>query len=193
LVAAGLRDLSVAASWQEKDTATMSFKAEIRASLGWNWNHGAVDNSRLNHTRSLAEGCGQGQAEAAWHAENQALSNGSAEALDLTALPRDVLGSVLVTTLLRVKGLLVLNDTGSAGTLLVGGAGGAEWSAPFGADGDTVEIPPDGALLLSNRGAGWPVDDAHKLLRLRAAGGPLTYSLAILGAVTATGSGSSGA
>jgi hypothetical protein len=176
----------------KENTVTMSFKAEIRASLGWNWNHGAVDNSRLDHTRPLAQGCGQGQAEAAWHAENQTLPAGTAEAIDLTALPRDVLGSVLVTTLLRVKGLLIVNDAGSAGTLVVGGAGGAEWSAPFGADGDTVEIPPDGALLVSNRNLGWPVDNAHKLLRLSATGGPLTYSAAIVGTLTATGSGSSG-
>ena len=110
----------------------MAFKAEIRASIGWNWSHGAVDNSRLDHTRPLAEGSGSGQAEAAWHDDGQTLLDGATQVLDLTALPREVLGSVLTTTLLRVKAILVVNNAGSAGTLVVGGAGGAEWSAPFG-------------------------------------------------------------
>jgi hypothetical protein len=170
----------------------MTFKAEIRASIGWNWNQGAVDNSRLDHTKQLAEGCGDGQAEAAWHDEQRTLLEGAADVLDLTALPREVLGSVLTTTLLSVKGLLIVNDAGSDGTLVVGGAAGAEWSAPFGADGDTVEVPPDGAVLLSSRQSGWRVDDAHKRLKLRAAGGEVSYSLAVLGTLTAAGSGSSG-
>jgi hypothetical protein len=170
----------------------MTFKAEIRTSIGWNWNQGAVDNSRLAYTKQLAEGFGDSQAEAAWHEEEQTLLEGAATVLDLTALPREVLGSVLTTTLLSVKALLIINDAGSAGTLVVGTAGGAEWSAPFGADGDTLEVPPDGVLLLSGCQSGWPVDDAHKLLKLQAAGGDVAYSLAVLGTLTAAGSGSSG-
>ncbi|MGD0897985.1 MAG: hypothetical protein ABR915_09110 [Thermoguttaceae bacterium] len=171
----------------------MAFKAEIRASIGWNWSQGAVDNSRLDYTRLLAEGYGDGQAEAAWHDDGQTLLEGAVDVLDLTALPREVLGSVLTTTLLRVKAILVVNDAGSAGTLVVGGAGGAEWSAPFGADGDTVEVPPDGAMLLASRMSGWPVDDAHKLLKLTARGGDVSCRIALVGTLTAAGSGSSGA
>ena len=99
---------------------------------------------------------------------------------------------MLTTCLLSVKALMILNDADSAGTLVVGGAGGDEWSAPFGADGDALQVAPDGAVLLANRQAGWPVDDANKLLKLSASGGDVTYSIALAGTLTAEGSGSSG-
>jgi hypothetical protein len=140
----------------------------------------------------LLEGHADGQAEAVWHAEGQALPAGVAETIDLTALRRNLLGTLHTTTLVQVKGLLVINDGSSAGRLVVGGAGSAEWSAPFGADGDTIVIPPDGAVFLSCRKAGWPVDDANKLLKLAAAGGQVAYSIALVGTLAASGSGSSG-
>ena len=168
----------------------MTFKAEIRASLGWNWSEGAVDNGRLEYAKQFLEGHGDGQAGAAWHAEDQSLVEGASATLDLTALARSILGDTLTTAFLRVKGILVVNQSASAGRLVMGEAGGAEWSAPFGADGDTVAIPPQSAMLLVNRQEGWPVDDSNKLLRLAAAGGPVTYSVAIVGTTTAEGSGS---
>ncbi|MGA2619840.1 MAG: hypothetical protein ABSF26_19680 [Thermoguttaceae bacterium] len=171
----------------------MTFKAELRASIGWNWNQGALDTARLDYTKQLQEGCGSGQAEAGWHADQQTLDSGAADTLDLTALHREMLGADHTTTLVRVKGLLLLNDGSSTGRLAVGGAGQAEWSAPFGADGDSLVVPPDGAVLLVNRQDGWPVDDSHKLLKLAAVGGNVTYSLALVGTLNATGSGSSGA
>ncbi|GAG29614.1 unnamed protein product, partial [marine sediment metagenome] len=42
----------------------MSFKAEVKASVGWNWSEGAVDNDRLNYAERLADGNGDNQAEA---------------------------------------------------------------------------------------------------------------------------------
>ena len=170
----------------------MTFKAEIRALIGWNWSQGALDSGRLDYARALTEGFGDGEAEAVWHAEDEPLSSGHSITLDLTALQRDVLGSLMTTTLLSVKGLLVINAGSSVGNLVVGGAGGAEWSAPLGADGDTIVLPPDGALMLSNLRGEWRVDDANKLLKLAASGGDVAYSLVLLGTLTATGSGSSG-
>jgi hypothetical protein len=167
----------------------MTFKAEIRASLGWDWNDGVVDNGRLEYAKSCAQGHDDGQAEAVWHAADQILLEGGATHLDLTALVRSALGGTFDTCLLRVKALLVVHQAGD-GKLVLGGAGGAEWSAPFGADGDTLEIPAQSALLLVNRQDGWPVDDANKLLRLSAVGGHVTYSVAIVGTTTADGSGS---
>ena len=170
----------------------MTFKAEIRALIGWNWSQGALDSGRLDYARSFAEGFDDSQAEAVWHSEGETLSSGGSTTLDLTALQRSVLGSLMTTTLVSVKGLLVINSGSSAGRLVVGGAGGAEWSAPFGADGDTIALPPDGALMLSNLQGEWQVDDANKLLKLAAAGGDVAYSLVLLGTLTATGSSSSG-
>ena len=167
----------------------MTFKSELRASLGWDWNDGAVDNDRLDHTRQLLEGNGDGQAEAVWHAANQTLLDGAAVTLDLTALHRTILGDDHVLTLLKVKALLIVNHNAAGGSLVVGGAAANEWSAPFGAAGDQLVVPPDSPLLIGNRTAGWPVDSAHRNLKLAAAGGAVTYSIAILGTTTAAASG----
>lgn len=168
----------------------MTFKAEIRASIGWIWDDGAVDSSLLEYAKLFPEGHADGEAEAVWHVEDQSLAEGGAVVLDLSALAREVLGDTLSTCLLRVKGLLVVSGSASAGRLVLGSAGGAEWSAPFGADGDTLEVLPDSAALLVNRQEGWPVDDSNKLLRMAAAGGGVVYSIALIGTLSADGSGS---
>ena len=64
----------------------MSFKAEIKASLGWNWSDGATDNARLDFARQLLDGNGDDEAEAVWHIEDQTLVDGTSTTLDLTAL-----------------------------------------------------------------------------------------------------------
>jgi hypothetical protein len=168
----------------------MSFKGEVKASLGWNWSEGAVDNDRLDYSGQLLLGNGENQAEAVWHVEQQTLLGGAAVDLDLSNLGRAILGDLHVVTLLGVKALLIVNEGAEGGTLLVGGAASEAWSAPFGAAGDRVAVPPQSALLLSNRGAGWPVDHSHRNLKLAAAGGEVVYSMAVVGTITAAGSGS---
>jgi hypothetical protein len=170
----------------------MTFRAEIIAAIGWDWNEGAVDNDRLDYARQLLLGNGDNQAEAVWHAENQTLLEGASVTLDLTALARTVLGDTNTLTLLTVKALLVVNEGAAGGHLLVGGAASDEWSAPFGADGDQAAVPPDSPLLLANRKAGWPVDLANRKLKLAAVGGNVSYSIAIVGTTSAAASGSSG-
>jgi hypothetical protein len=168
----------------------MSFKAEVKASIGWNWSDGAVDNDRLDYAGRLADGNGDNQAEAVWHAKDQTLLDAASMILDLTALTRTILGDLHTVTFLTVKALLIVNQGTSGGQLLVGGAAADQWSEPFGADGDQVAVPPDSSLLLANRQAGWNVDDANKNLRLAASGGNVTYSVAIVGTLTAPDSGS---
>jgi len=170
----------------------MSFKTEIRASAGWNWSDGAVDSGRLDYARQLPEGNGDNQAEAVWHAEDQVLADGESTTLDLTNLTRSVLEDLHTVTFLKVRALLLVNLSTGAGELIVGGAGADEWSAPFTADGDQLRVPPDSPLLLANRQLGWDVDDSHKNLLLAASGGDVTYSVAVVGNLTASGSGSSG-
>jgi hypothetical protein len=170
----------------------MTFKAEAKASVGWNWDDGAVDNRRLDYAKQLLEGNGPDQAEAVWHAEDLTLFDGDSITLDLTALTRVVLGDLNTLTLLTVKVLLVVNHGTSEGELLVGGADTDAWAEPFGADDDQIAVPPDSALLIGNRRDGWPVDDARKHLRLSAVGGDVDYSLAVVGTTSAAGSGSSG-
>jgi hypothetical protein len=166
----------------------MTFTSELRASLGWNWTDGAVDNDRLDYTQQLPEGNGDGQAEAVWHVVEQTLLDGASLTLDLTALHRTVLGDDHVVALLTVKAILIVNHNTAGGSLVVGGAATNEWSAPFAAAGDKIAVPPDSPLLLANRSAGWPVDATHRNLKLAATGGNVTYSIAILGTTTAPAS-----
>ena len=168
----------------------MSFKAEVKASVGWNWSDGAVDNDRLDYAQRLLDGNGENQAEAVWHAEDQTLLEAASTTLDLTALTRTVLEDTHTVTFLTVKALLIVNLSSSEGELLFGGAASDEWSEPLGADGDQVAVPPDSPLLMANRQAGWNVDQTNRNLKLAASGGDVTYSIAIVGTTTAPGSGS---
>lgn len=168
----------------------MSFKAEVKALVGWNWGDGAVDNDRLDYVQRLLEGNGANQAEAVWHAQNQTLLDAASTTLDLTALTRIVLGDTHTVTFLTVKALLIVNLSTSGGELLLGGAASDEWSEPFGADGDQLAVPLDSPLLLANRQAGWNVDEVNRNLKLAAGGGDVTYGIAIVGTTTAPGSGS---
>ena len=168
----------------------MSFKAEVKASAGWNWNEGAIDNDRLDYAQQLLDGNGDNQAEAVWHAESQTLLDAASTTLDLTSLARTILGDAHTVTFLTVKAVLIVNRSTSGGELLVGGAAADEWSEPFGADGDRLVVPLDSPALLANRKDGWDVDASNKNLRLAASGGNVTYSIAIIGTTTASGSGS---
>jgi hypothetical protein len=163
----------------------MSFKAELKASLGWNWDDGAADNRRLDHVAQLLDGNGSGQAEAAWIAKDQSLADTASITLDLDALTRTILGDQLTVSLLTIKALLITNAAISTGDLVMGNAAANEWSAPLGAAGDTLIVSPDGLLLLTNRDTGWTVDATHKNLKLAASGGDLTYSIAVVGTTTA--------
>lgn len=168
----------------------MSFQAHLTASLGWRWNDGAVDASRLGYAESLLDGSDDNQAEAVWHVEDQTLLDGTSTTLDLTNLTRTVLEDLHTVTFTQVRAVLVVNLATGSGELIVGGAASDEWSAPFGADGDLLAVPPNSPLLLANRKTGWDVDDTNKNLKLAASGGDVNYSIAIVGNLTATGSSS---
>lgn len=170
----------------------MSFQAHLVASTGWKWSDGAIDSGRLGYAQSLLDGSGNNQAEAVWHAEGQTLFDGESTTIDLTNLTRIVLEDLHAVALVQVRALLVVNLAGGPGELIVGGAAADEWSAPFAAAGDRLVVPPGSPLLLANRRIGWDVDSANKNLKLTASGGDVSYSIAIVGNLTGSGS-SSGA
>jgi len=168
----------------------MTFKAQIKVSLGWDWNEGVRDNARLEYVGGLANGSGANQAEAVWHAEHQSLDLGESHDLDLTEMTRTILGVSHAVAFTTIKALLVVNESTDGGDLLLGGAASDPWSGPFGGEDQTATIPADSALLLCNRQDGWPVDSAAKYLRLTASGGDATYSIAIVGMLTESDSSS---
>ena len=168
----------------------MTFKAQIKASLGWDWNEGLRDNGRLEYAKGFSAGSGDNQADAVWYAEHQVLAVGDSYTYDLSALARTILGTSHTVAFTAIKAFLVVNESTDGGELLVGGAAAHPWSEPFGDDGDRVVVPADSAVLLSNRQSGWPVDSAGRNLRIVASGGDVTYSIAVVGALTPAGSGS---
>jgi hypothetical protein len=168
----------------------MTFAAELRASLGWTWDDGAVDDDSLDYVQQFAEGNGDGQAEAVWHLEDQVLPDGTSATLDMTALERVILGDTNTVTFVTIKAVLLSSDAESVGNLVVGGAATDPWSAPFATPADQAVIAPDGLLVLGNPLSGWPVDAGDRILQLAASGGDVTYSAAIVGTLTAEASGS---
>jgi hypothetical protein len=83
--------------------------------------------------------------------------------------------------------VLITNTSIVAGdNLLVGGAGGGgnAWTGPFDGDADAkIVVPPDSALLLVNRKAGWTVTNgATDILKIANAGSTnFAYRVAIVG------------
>lgn len=112
------------------------------------------DPTRLNYRRDLADGDGAGQAE-------------------------DALGAALGLT--KVKMLAIAADTNNSAAIKVGNAGGAnEWSAPFGAAGQLVQVAPGGLLLVAPTSAGYAVGTRKTLRIARTAAA--TYDVVIVGA-----------
>lgn len=165
----------------------MSFKAQLKLYLGWEWEEGAQDKDNQDLDYTLLDGTDINQAEAVFHQENVTLLDGNSTTYDLTALSRTVLGDTLDVTLITVKKILAVNESES-GELIIGGAAANEWSEPFGADGDTAIVPPQSPWFWGSLRCGKEVDGTNKNLKIAASGDDVTYSLVIIGLVTpATG------
>lgn len=159
----------------------------LNVELGWTWRDrsGAflvADSNRLQFAKELADGSGIEQADGVWHAADQSLADGASLVLRLGALARSLFGDTMTVALAKVKALVVVNKTtiGDA-ALIVGAAGTEEWSAPFGAQGDTVKAMRGSPLVLAHLRDGWPVTSPNDALKLAATGGDVLFDLAILG------------
>lgn len=170
----------------------MGCRGQLLCSLGWSWDSGAIDEDSLSLAQLFEDGNDSGECDAIWHTEDQSLSDGASTTLDLSALTRTVLGSTITTAFLTIKAILIKVTSTTGGELIVGGAAANEWMYPFGAAGDQVSVPIASATLLSNVQWGWAVNTTNKNLKIAASGGAVTYSIAILGTITTSASGSSG-
>lgn len=165
---------------------TTDLKSTVNVELGWAWRDRAglfqvTDSNRLLWARSLADGTGIEQANAVWHAQDQALAAGQSRTLHLTALVQNLFGDTITIPLSKVKAILIVNKAAGSGALVVGGAGSQEWAAPFGMLGDTLKVMPGSPVVLANLRDGWGVDAASEALKLAASGGDVVYDIAILG------------
>lgn len=119
---------------------------------------------------------------------DQAITSGNSVSLDLYDLENfdstdDVLGNTI--TFAEIVAILIENEAGSAGDLIVGGDGTtAAWNSAFGGDDDAaITLGPGGILFLFNPDdPAWPVaDTSNHLLKLAASGGNTTHNIAIVG------------
>ena len=170
---------------------TVSLRSTLQAHLGWTWRDWVgdatiVDSNRLAYQQDLPDGDDAGEADAVWHTHDRTLAEGEVLLLALDALEQPLFGDVILIPLDRVKAILIVNrNTEGAAYLSVGGAAIDEWSEPFGMVGDTVKVMPGSPLLLANVLEGWPVGLSGATLRIAAAGGAVTFDMAILGTLAA--------
>lgn len=168
-----------------------TFKGEVVARLGWKWqSEGVRDFDKVEHSTEMTTGFDWNEAEAVWSSDSVELADAASVTYDLTDLTRTIFGALFPVTLVDLRGLVIVNETEEEGTLILGNAGSNEWSAMFGADGDTIKVEPLSTFLISNELDGWDVDATNKNLKLTASGGTTTFSIAIIGATSAGASGS---
>lgn len=168
-----------------------TFKAEIVGRVGHKWeSEGVIDSDKVEQDTQLATGFNWNEAEAAWKLASVVLSDAASVTYDLTNLTQTRFGDTQVIAMIDIRAIIIKNETTNEGTLIVGNAGANEWSAMFGADGDTLKVEPSSVFLISNELDGWDVDATNKNLKITASGGDATFSIKLVGATSAGASGS---
>lgn len=175
-------------------TATAEFilKALGKASNQLDANKTGTPGGDLGDTLSMifATGTADGQIDRIISSKSRAITTGNNEDIDLFDLAGfdmgagaglDALGQA--AGFAKIDGIFIRNQSGSAGTLVFGGEGSAAaWSSLFSADTETLSLPPDTAMLIGGKGAGYAVaDTTNHLLRIAASGGDIIYDLHIFG------------
>ncbi len=141
------------------------------------------DRSQLDYHLALANGTGAGEADKIWN-DLRTLAAGANEDLILSALPLTLFGDSLSVALVKVRAILLINESTTAGDdLAIGGAPSHEWQGSFAAAGDKLIVPADSCLLLVNRSSGWPVTagSTDKLRIANGSGHDIDYKIAVLG------------
>jgi hypothetical protein len=138
---------------------------DLKTSIHWSFREAlslstVTDSSKLEYNRSLADGTDDDEVDKLWH-DLRGLPPETFEDIDLTALVQTLYGNAIAIDLAKVKVLMIVNQSTTAGDdLLVGGAGAGNnaWTAPFDGDADAkIVVPPDSTLLLVNKTTGWAV------------------------------------
>src|SRR5688572_4302932 len=92
---------------------------DIKASLVWLFQDAidltvVSDSSKLEYAESLADGTAADQADKLWH-DQRTVAAGANDDLDLTALVNTIFGSTVTINLVKVKALLIVNLSATAG------------------------------------------------------------------------------
>ena len=165
-----------------------SLSVDLKASLAWLFQDASqlstvADVARLDYSDVLGGAPANPAVDLLWHAERTVEAE-DVDDLVLSALPKSLFGQSLSFHFASVRALLLVNLSTTAGhDLVVGGAPAAPWEAPFGDAGDSLRLPADSCVLLTNRKTGWTVTGGSAdVLRVHNPGGTaVTYRLVIAG------------
>ncbi len=136
-----------------------------------------IDDLQYAFERVLQTGIAPTYANRSWHDERETtgvddIDLGGGTLVDAFGRPLD---------LARVK-IFFIRNLSAVGTLIVGAAAAQEWSAPFGAAGDTENIPPLSVLLRTNLVDGWiVVPGATDRLRINSGAETVEYDIVVIG------------
>jgi hypothetical protein len=144
-----------------------------------------VHNLPIARDVTFADGTGAGQANRLW-SDQRTLAASANEDLDLAGALLDAFGTAAVFA--RVKGLYIAAATGNTNNVIVGAAATNQWATFLNAAG-TLTLRPgawvQAGIGLATDATGWAVTaGTGDLLRIAnsAAGTPVTYDIAIIGA-----------
>lgn len=166
-----------------------TLSCEIRASLAWLFQDAldlsiVSDASKLDIVKTLADGVGADQADKIWHDE-RTVAAGANDDLQLSALAHAVFGNSLVIGLARLKAVLLVNTSTTAGDRLrLDSSVANACTGPFsGSATSKIEVGPDSALLLSSKRDGWTVTPATAdMLRISNPGAnAIMYKIVLVG------------
>jgi hypothetical protein len=141
---------------------------------------------------SFINGTAANQANRIWQDQGRPITSGANEDLNVYSYAgidigggagNDALGQAMA--LIEIVALLIYNQTGSAGNLLIGGQGTANaWTSWISSNAATLgPVKPGGLFQLGMPGQpAMAVGNANNnLLRVAASGGNVTYNIFILG------------
>lgn len=142
---------------------------------------------------TLSSGTTADKADRFWYDSGRTITSASSEDIDVYDLGsidlgagagKDALGQTW--TVAEIVALIVVNETASAGSLLVGGKSATTaWNSPFGGSDDDafIELKPGGSLILfaPSDPAYAVADTTNHLLKMAASGGNVTYAIGLLG------------
>ena len=130
------------------------------------------------YTQTLTDGTGNAKAQKIVEIEGT-VTAGVPVDLDLTAATGGFPAATV--NFAKVKGIQVENDAGSGGSLTLGNSGANDWLGLVDGATATTTVEKGGVLCKGSPNAGMTVDGTHKILRLVAGAGTVTYRIVIVG------------
>jgi hypothetical protein len=162
--------------------------SEIKASIQWLFQEAlglttVGDASQLAYDDTLSSGTAADQADRIW-SDQRTLAAGANDDLDLTALAHSVFGSTVTIDLARVKAILIIHTSTTAGEKLwIDSSVANGFTGAFaGSATSKLEIGADSATLLASKKDGWATGSGNKVLRIHNAGAnTAVYNIVVLG------------